>query len=90
MGKLREELSSAELALYMAYDRIDPFGEVRGDIRNAMQLRQQAEMHRNKQEHPEPFQLKDFMPQWIQSRKDSDVDTTSMRSKFRNLIGRKR
>ena len=33
IGRLLQELTSAELTEYMAFDRIEPFGEPRADLR---------------------------------------------------------
>lgn len=91
-SRLAEEISSAELSLYMAYDRIDPFGEHRADIRNAQLLQQTAEMHRNREKDPEPYLIDDFIPFKPygvagESRKDrvsrSSVD--KVRENLRNL-----
>lgn len=54
--------SAAEISLYMAYYREEPFGFARDDIHNAMGLHQVAEMHRDKKTRSEPFTLKDFWP----------------------------
>ena len=90
VSKLKDELSSAELALYMAYDRIDPFGEERADLRNALSLRQHAEMNRDRQKHPAPFEIADFMP-FDRSRKQQPKgDSSEIRNTIRNLAGRKR
>ena len=54
--------SSAEILLYQCYYRIAPWGEERGDVRNAMSMAQTANMHRDPSRNPEPFDLYDFMP----------------------------
>ena len=33
LGRLREEMSSAEMAAWIAFNRIDPIGEMRGFLR---------------------------------------------------------
>ena len=91
-SRLAEEISSAELSLYMAYDRIQPFGDYRADIRNAQILHQQAEMHRNREKDPEPYTLNDFIPFQpygvrVESKKDrtSRAATSQMRENLRKL-----
>ena len=34
--ELQDRIDSPTFALYMAYDRVDPFGEERADVRNAI------------------------------------------------------
>ena len=66
------EWSSAEVMLYQCYYRISPWGPERTDINSAMQLSQTANMHRDVQRKPEPYELTDFMPFSEQPEKEDE------------------
>lgn len=80
-------MSAAEISLYQAYYRISPWGEERADLRNAMQMQQTAEMHRDRRKHAEPYKLADFMPFW----KKRELSPDELREKLRSAFaGRKK
>jgi len=80
--------SSAELTLYMCYYRISPWGEERADIRNAMQMAQTANLHRDTARHPNPFEIVDFMP-FREQPPEPKVSRAGLRGLFRGLVGKK-
>lgn len=53
-------MSSKEFSRWMAYDRIDPFGPRRDDLRAGKIAATFAEIHRDRQRHPEPFTADEF------------------------------
>lgn len=55
-------LTQRQLTEWAAFYAIDPFGEERADLRNAMLMAQTANMHRDDKKHPNPFPLSEFMP----------------------------
>jgi hypothetical protein len=57
---MEKELTSHQIAEWIAYDRLEPFGEPRADLRNAILCRLVASLVSTK-EHPAPA-IKDFMP----------------------------
>lgn len=75
-------MSSAELSLYMAYYRVDPWGEERADLRNAMGMSQTANLHRDTKKRPEPFGIDDFMP----FRKKPEPDADELREKVSGVF----
>ena len=77
--------SAAEVILYACYYRIAPWGEDRADIRNAMNMAQTANMHRDPTKHPQPFEIDNFMP--FREKADEDEDegdgSAAMRGMFK-------
>lgn len=60
IGQLKREMSSVELASWIAYDRISPIGPERDDINQAIQTALIANAHRTK--GARQFKPQDFMP----------------------------
>lgn len=52
-------MSSEELAEWMAYERLEPFGETRADIRTALVCSTLANINRDKK--VKPYKIQDFM-----------------------------
>lgn len=86
LGRLREEMSSAEMAAWIAFNRIDPIGEMRADLRTAQILQQQASMYRKK--GSEPPKLEDFM---LFHKKEAEKPKTArqLADKFMSIFARK-
>jgi hypothetical protein len=59
--ELTERLSSREIAEWIAYYQIEPFGEERADLRAAIIACVIANANRDSKEHPQPFSPADFM-----------------------------
>jgi hypothetical protein len=55
----------------MAYDKLEPFGEERADLRSAIVARTIAEIHRDKDKRGEPFRLDEFMPEFGEENRQS-------------------
>lgn len=91
LSQLRENVSSAELAGWMALYRLDPFGEFRDDFRTAQLLHQNAEMHRDRKRRANPFEVWDFMPFQDRPPKKGETDLTTgdIAAKLRSVFGRK-
>ena len=62
VGELQTRMTSAEFAEWMAFDRIDPFGEARGDVRSGVLAALIANIHRDRKKRAEPYSALDFMP----------------------------
>ena len=75
--------SAAEILLYQVYYRSNPWGEERADIRNGMAMCQTANMHRDPQKHPQPFEVTDFMPF---AEKQEPEETSSEPAGLRDLF----
>jgi hypothetical protein len=56
------EMSLRELCLWAALWDIDPWGEERADLRNAMTTHVLAETNRNTKKKLTPYRVADFMP----------------------------
>jgi hypothetical protein len=63
-------ISSKQLAEWMAYYRIEPWGEERGDLRSAMVASIIANVNRKK--GAKPFRPIDFMPYFAEERDQMD------------------
>lgn len=50
------------MTAWIAFNRIDPIGEHRADIRNGLLMQQQANMHRDPKKRAQPYKLTDFLP----------------------------
>lgn len=59
---LLAEMSPRELGLWAALWHIDPWGELRADLRNAITSYVVAESGRNTKAKSTPFRPRDFMP----------------------------
>ena len=51
-----------EFTEWIAYNNIDPFGELRADLRQAQICALTANINRDRKKHKKPFGLADFMP----------------------------
>ena len=74
--------SAAEILLYQCYYRIAPWGEDRADIRNAMNMAQTANMHRDSGTHPKPYEIDDFMPFREREEEPEDVVADDLKDAF--------
>lgn len=57
-------MSGAQLTEWMSFALMEPFGEERADLRMAILAAQQANLHRDENVHPSPFDVSDFMPKF--------------------------
>lgn len=57
-------ISSHELAEWMAYARLEPFGAERADVPLAMLMALTAEINRDKKKRRKPYSPLDFMPRF--------------------------
>lgn len=80
--------SAAELSLYMAEYRREPFGEARGDIRHARELHQQAEVYRDRKKHPQQYRWQDFLPFKSQHAQEPEQGTTDIAAWMREMKAR--
>lgn len=61
VSDIEENMTAVEFKEWMAFYDIEPFGELRADIRSAHQMQQLGNIHRNTKKRKAPFALKDFM-----------------------------
>lgn len=62
VGELLTSMSSKELAEWIAFYRIEPFGEVRGDLQAGIIASVIAEGNRDSKKRPKPYTPLDFIP----------------------------
>lgn len=57
-----DKISSREFSEWMAYDRVEPFGDERADLRIGVLSSLTANIHRDKKKRSEAYSPLDFMP----------------------------
>lgn len=62
MAELAEAIDGAELTEWMAFFDLEPFGDVRADVRSAIVAQTIANVNRSKGQPA--FEVEDFMPQF--------------------------
>ena len=62
MHELIHSISYEELVEWIEFYGLDPFGEQRGDIRNAMLMSLMANINRDPKKRQKPYSLDEFMP----------------------------
>lgn len=72
VAEAQQRIDSQEFASWMAYDRIEPFGEYRADLRSAIIAYTLAESNRSKK--AKPFTVDDFMPKFDRTPKEQSPD----------------
>lgn len=75
-------MSSAEVSLYQAYYRVNPWGPERSDLNAAMQMQQVAEMHRDPKRKSDPYKLSQFMPFQPKEELSEDQLAAKIRASF--------
>lgn len=60
VGELSSSLSSRELMEWMAFDSMEPIGDRRGDLQNAMLMCLLANINRDPKKSP--YRVSDFIP----------------------------
>ncbi|MFI8417691.1 phage tail assembly protein T [Serratia sp. NPDC078593] len=86
LGELKQTISISELRLWAAYDRINPIGDVRGDV-HAAQI--SAAIY-NAQRGPkdQPVDLNDLVLKWSAEDEVNDGgDTSDLESWFDKMAG---
>lgn len=64
MGQLLAQMSSRELTEWQAFFSLEPFGELRDDLRSAIVAATVANSSRDPKRRPDPFEVGDFMPRF--------------------------
>lgn len=59
-----EQLDSKELSEWIAFSKLEPFGEEREDLRTALICCTIANVNRDPKKKPTPFEVSDFMPKF--------------------------
>ena len=69
VGELERRMTSRELSEWIAYDNVDPFGEVRDDLRTGIECATLAQINGTKNAKPKDF-MPDFRPREQQTVSD--------------------
>jgi len=89
VAELQQRMGSAEFAAWLAFYQVEPFGELRGDMRAAMIATLTANAHRNAKKKRQPFELSDFLFQFWKSdgqgKGEPPATSREMMSKFMML-----
>lgn len=85
LAELEATMGAGELLLWQALYRIEPWGELRADFRNASQMALMAEMKRDRKRRGKPFQVGEFMPKWWMD--ETPDSPQAMMAKFAALVG---
>ena len=72
--ELLARVSSRELSEWMAYAKIEPFGEVRADLRAGIIASTVANTARDPKKRRRPFQPREFMPRFERQRQQTWED----------------
>jgi hypothetical protein len=54
-------MSASTFQEWQLYDRIEPFGEMRSELRHGQQMAMTANLNRDSKKRPQPFTALDFM-----------------------------
>lgn len=54
-------MTAVEFIEWKLFYNIEPFGELRADLRSAHEMQQQGNIHRNTKKRKAPYLLKDYM-----------------------------
>lgn len=88
VSEMLDRMDSEEVVAWMAYEKLEPFGEARADMRAAMITSTLANVNRGAKQ--KPFTLKDFMfdfdGQWMAA--SSSDQATSKAERGADSIGR--
>jgi len=77
-------MGNGEFAEWWAYYSIDPFGELRADIRHAALMALLANVNRDAKLRPEPWTMAEFLPDYWQTpaERDEEAHNQAMLQKF--------
>lgn len=87
---LLAQLTSSQLAGWMAYSSIEPFGEYRSELRHGQQMALQANINRDNKRKPDPYVAGDFM-NFLSEEKPETAEPTpdEMEEKLATIFGGK-
>lgn len=89
MDRILSSLSYRDLREWQAYDRIEPFGERRADLRSAQLCALIANVVPTEKDRE--FSAEDFMPEFheteVERKQKKREKAEKMRSKFRQMFG---
>ncbi len=78
-------MDSKELTEWMAYARIEPFGQEMENWRAAEICCVLANLYRDPKKHPEPYKIADFMPVFESRLESEDPDPEQLLDKVKAI-----
>lgn len=89
VAELQQRMGAGEFAAWLAFYQVEPFGEMRADLRAGMLATLTANAHRNVKKRRKPFEVGDFLFRfWGEergARGDAAASSQEMMLKFRAL-----
>ena len=81
-------LTSSQLAGWMAYAAIEPFGEYRSELRHGQQMALQANINRDSKRKPQPYAPAEFM-NFVDSQEEERSEPTQeeIEAKLERIFG---
>lgn len=79
-------MSVAEYAEWYALYQIEPWDELRSDMRNAMLMSLLANVNRDSKKHKKPFSIADFLPDWWGDKRKPQAVMQKFRTAVQGLI----
>lgn len=83
-----ERMPSSGLTRWIAYNRVEPFGQWRSDYRMALLASVFANCHRDPKRRPQPFRPSDFMPEFEPAPPDDGKGLVRVRAALDRLARR--
>lgn len=78
VDELLSSMSARELSDWIAFARVEPFGEERADLRSGIIASVIANAHRDRKKRAQPYTPADFMPRF---------DKPTVEDKVRKVLG---
>ena len=82
-------LTSRQLTDWIAYFSLEPWGEMRDDLRSGIIASTIANVHRDSRKHPQPYTARDFMAFVERESLDPDALSKKIRASFKGISKRK-
>lgn len=85
VAELQQRMGAGEFAAWLAFYQVEPFGEVRADLRAALGATLTANAHRNAKKRKRPFEIGDFLFEFWKQERPAAPTSGVMMAKFRAL-----
>ena len=85
LGELKQSISMSELRLWLAYDRISPIGDMRGDVHAAQLVA--AVYNAQRDPKSQPVDLNDMVIQWCAKEEGPKESLTGLESWLDEMAG---
>lgn len=82
-------MSEAEFEAWKVYASVEPIGALRSDIQTAMIVTTLMNVHRSRKKRPQPFELRDVLPDWWREQSNPATLKRKLKAAFAALKGDK-